>query len=249
MKKIITTTLLVLSIIVTANAQSKEVLARTYFLKAQEAYGNGENTNTVKQLDKTIEYLGATNAKIEALYVKIALNEKNYLDADKHFSNYFKEANENHSDYNDIITLYVDFKEEKAAISKRKDDNENAEIFNFTTVETPPVFSGCTGTNRELKLCFSKKIRKYFMTNFNDKNVSNMPSGKVKVYFKFNVGLYGNSSFQGLRIKDELNKTVTNPSMKKEIIRLIKSLPKMKPAMHNGSNVVLKYTMPLSFNF
>lgn len=113
MKKIITTALLVLSIIFTVNAQSNDVLAKSYFLKAQEAYSNGENTTALEQLDKTVEYLGATNAKIEALYVKINLVNKDIFTAYKHINTYFEIADESHSDYNALVNEYANLQESR----------------------------------------------------------------------------------------------------------------------------------------
>ncbi|CAM1346883.1 hypothetical protein [Tenacibaculum insulae] len=169
MKKIITTTILVLSIIVTVNAQSNEVLAKSYFLKAQEAYSNGENTTALEQLDKTVEYLSTTNAKIEALYVKISLNNNNSLEADKHLKNYFKNANEDHSDYNEMVSLSVEIKE-KAEGEKEKERQrildekkiirealKNKKPIPITIVESPPIYPGCEGGRNKLKDCFEKK--------------------------------------------------------------------------------------------
>jgi hypothetical protein len=73
----------------TSLAQSDEILAKSYFLKAQEAYGAGENCNALENLEKTVQFLGTTNAKIEALFVKVALNLEDYINAEKHLSTYW----------------------------------------------------------------------------------------------------------------------------------------------------------------
>ena len=95
-------------------AQSDEVLAKSYFLKAQEAYSNGDNSTALNRLDQTVEYLSTTNARIEALYVKIALNQEDYQTAEKHLKTYFETADESRSDYMEMIGYVADVKEKKA---------------------------------------------------------------------------------------------------------------------------------------
>ena len=46
-------------------------MAKSYFLKAQQAYSEGNIATAMTNLDKTVENLGDTNAKIESVYVKI----------------------------------------------------------------------------------------------------------------------------------------------------------------------------------
>lgn len=109
MKKIILTIVIIIGISTFSFGQD-EILAKSYFLKAQEAYGNGENAKAIRKLDKTVEFLGATNAKIEALYVRIASANKKYSLANTHIKKYFEKATEKHSSYNDMLALYADIK-------------------------------------------------------------------------------------------------------------------------------------------
>jgi hypothetical protein len=97
----------------TSLAQSDEILAKSYFLKAQEAYGAGENRNALENLEKTVQFLGTTNAKIEALFVKVALNLEDYINAEKHLSTYFEVASSDHSAYQSMLSSLVDVKENK----------------------------------------------------------------------------------------------------------------------------------------
>jgi hypothetical protein len=120
-------------------AQSDAVLAKSYFLKAQEAYSNGDNSTAMERLDQTLEYLGSTNAKIEALYVKIALSQKDYETAGEHLSNYFEKADESRSDYMEMLGYVADIEEkrriaEEKSRSKQKLHNEVAEYFEMYDV-------------------------------------------------------------------------------------------------------------------
>jgi hypothetical protein len=104
-------------------AQSDAILAKSYFLKAQQAYSAGNNTNALENLNKTLEYIGATNAKIEALYVKISISKSNYIAAENHLNTYFEIADETRSDYMEMLSLVADVKE-KVKILKEKAEAE-----------------------------------------------------------------------------------------------------------------------------
>ncbi|MGB5981520.1 MAG: WG repeat-containing protein [Nonlabens sp.] len=97
------------------SAQSNDILAKSYFLKAQQAYSEGNNIPALDNLDKCLNYLDSTNARIEALYVKIALNQRDYISADQHLTTYFELAGEERSDYMEMLGYVVDVKERKAS--------------------------------------------------------------------------------------------------------------------------------------
>ena len=133
-KKHIVTFLLFLSLgLCHTYAQSDEVLAKSYFLKAQEAYSEGSNTTALAQLDKTLEYLGTTNPKVEALYVKIAMNKKDYENAEKHLNSYFEVTDEDHSDYVEMLGYVAEVKEkiaEKKAEEAEYKSKRKQKIYN-----------------------------------------------------------------------------------------------------------------------
>ena len=103
-------------------AQSNDVLAKSYFLKAQENYSEGNNASALKNLDKTVEYLINTNAKIEALYVKIFTAQSNYSEAKEHLKTYFERADESRSDYNEMLTYVTSIDEKKEKERRKKRD-------------------------------------------------------------------------------------------------------------------------------
>ncbi|HBY66892.1 MAG TPA: hypothetical protein DEG69_03445, partial [Flavobacteriaceae bacterium] len=120
----------ILALFFTVNnyAQSDAILAKSYFLKAQQAYSEGNNNSALEQLEETLEYLGTTNAKIEALYVKIAMNKKDYLTAEKHLNTYFKKANESRSDYMEMLGYVAEVKEKKEIQLKKIAAEEKAAL-------------------------------------------------------------------------------------------------------------------------
>jgi len=92
----------------TLSAQSNEDLAKSYFLRAQEAYSNGGAKSAIINLDQCVKSLGETNPKIEAFYIKIKTS--NYelinhyaLEVQQHYDNYMSMASAEHSDYNEVL--------------------------------------------------------------------------------------------------------------------------------------------------
>jgi hypothetical protein len=98
-------------------AQSNDVLAKSYFLKAQEAYGEGNNSSALENLNRTVEYFNATNPKIEALFVKIFINQNDFIAAQKHLNTYFESPNENSPSYNEMLR-YIAIVDEKIKSKK-----------------------------------------------------------------------------------------------------------------------------------
>lgn len=124
--KILFTLFILLSIGLNSHAQSNDVLAKSYFLKAQENYSEGNNASALVNLDKTLKYLGSTNAKIESLYVKIMLNRKDYMAADYHLKTYFELADESRSDYIEMLNHLPEVKEKvKTFLSNIEIENLN----------------------------------------------------------------------------------------------------------------------------
>lgn len=265
--------------------QNNEILAKSYFIKAQEFYGNGNSKSALINLNKCVENLGATNPKIEAMYVRLKTSRYLSLERKIHLDNYFKDAKENHSDYMEMLELAVSVNEnavankemieetEKQSVTikplwdKAKKDNtiEAYEIFiestnkfshnkfkneansnieklrkeltkSFSGIETIAVFEGCEGNNAELKMCFNKKIQQYFSDEFDSTlpNSLEFNSGKYRVMASFEIDQNGFVKRVSVR--------APHPVIKKEVIRVLESLPKMKPGKQNGQNVIMTYS-------
>ncbi len=110
----------------------------------------------------------------------------------------------------------------------------------FPIVDTPPVFPGCTGLKKELKACFSEGVVKHFVANF-DANLPNqlgLSSGKKRVFIGFKIDKEGNVV--------NIQCRAPHPKIKNEVVRIMKSLPKMIPGEHQGKKVVVKYVIPFT---
>ncbi|WP_086029763.1 energy transducer TonB [Tenacibaculum holothuriorum] len=249
---------IIISLIASATiAQTNEQFAQSYFLKAQETYSEGNNKASLENLDKTVKYLGNTNPKIEALYVKIEIANNNYISAEEHLKTYFDTADTDHSDYNNMLSLMIDVKEkataQKIEVKKQEEKKKKIEEYYkeyykkygpdvpFAIIEFPPVYPGCIGDRKQMASCFSSKVREFLNINF-DKTLANklgLSSGKKKVWLSFRVGPEG-------KVVD-IRARAPHPSLKKEAIRAARALPIMKPANHNGKQVGMKYSAPISF--
>ena len=117
----------------TANAtlaQSNEVLAKSTYLQAEENFKSKKFKKTTENLDKTIEYLGESNARIEALYVKTYKALNDFIEAEKHLELYFEMADESRNDYMEMVKLSSSIKE-KAETKKREKEAIEIELQKF----------------------------------------------------------------------------------------------------------------------
>jgi protein TonB len=111
----------------------------------------------------------------------------------------------------------------------------------FTVIEDVPVFPGCKGNRQELKVCFSKKIRAYVSRKF-DVNLANdlgLSEGRKKISVLFTIDTKGTVV--------EIKARAPHPRLKREVIKIIKSLPKMTPGKQRGIPVNVSYYLPITF--
>jgi len=112
----------------------------------------------------------------------------------------------------------------------------------FTVLDQAPIFPGCdeSATFEELKKCFSKGIAKHINTNFNTKiaKTHNLV-GRQKIYIAFKVDEQG--------LLKEVKARGPHEALKTEAIRVINTLPVLKPGMHNGKAVTVAYSIPVIF--
>jgi len=128
MKYLIITSIISFFIITTAHSQSKDILAKSYFLKSQEYYGNNDNSNALIYLEKCIENLGTSNPKIEAMYVRILTEPDKAIERRKHLDKYFAQAKDNHSDYIEMVEIAIEVNENAKAYSRKQKQAKIEEI-------------------------------------------------------------------------------------------------------------------------
>jgi len=112
----------------------------------------------------------------------------------------------------------------------------------FMMIEDLPVYPGCKGRKAELKSCFSKMVGKHVSTkfNFNLLNELGLDAGRKKVLIAFKINNKGN--VVNIKVKK-----VPHPRIEKEVVRVMKMLPTMKPGRQRGRAIGVSYNFPLTF--
>jgi protein TonB len=127
-------------------------------------------------------------------------------------------------------------------IEEVEEAEEILEDVPFSIIEEVPVFPGCTGTRAQKSKCLNEKIKKHVVRRFNNELAGDLglSPGKKKIFVVFRIDPKGNIT--------EINARAPHPRLKKEAIRVAKTLPKMTPGKQRGVPVGMKYTLPISFN-
>ena len=112
----------------------------------------------------------------------------------------------------------------------------------FMMIEDLPVYPGCKGRKAELKSCFTKMVGKHVSTkfNFNLLNELGLDAGRKKVLIAFKINNKGN-------VVNMKVKKVPHPRIEKEVVRVMKMLPTMKPGRQRGRAIGVSYNFPLIF--
>ncbi len=120
--------------------------------------------------------------------------------------------------------------------SKADDFNK---IFSFEDVEIPPLFSNCSESiEKDKKICFKeqmdKHVEKYLKYPKKVKNKKSESVIFVEIIFEKDGKIYDVS--------------ILGPNIfRKEVERIIKKLPTLKPALNNNIPVAVNYNMPILF--
>jgi protein TonB len=112
----------------------------------------------------------------------------------------------------------------------------------FAVIENVPVFPGCESmkNNNERKKCMSEKIDKFIQKKFNTDLAQDLGlEGVQRISVQFKVDKTGN--IVGVRAR------APHPKLEKEAVRVVSSLPKMKPGMQRGKAVTVPYGFPIKF--
>lgn len=105
-----------------------------------------------------------------------------------------------------------------------------------------PVFPGCDKfeDKKRQEKCFQQKIAKHIVRKFDsDIAADNGLSGNLKIMVMFTINSKGDIV--------DVNARAPHPELKKEAIKAVKSLPKMKPAMQGFNKVNVTYALPVVF--
>jgi len=100
-------------------------------------------------------------------------------------------------------------------------------------VEIAPIYNGCEKlSKKEIKRCFNNKVSTFIEQEFNldisrDLNLSELR--QVEAFFIINE----KGNLTGMKVRN------SELTVQAEILRVLRKLPKMKPAIHEGNNVAV----------
>ncbi len=111
----------------------------------------------------------------------------------------------------------------------------------FAVIEHAPVFPGCDTcpTEQERRDCFNQKVQEHIKNNlvYPEPALEMRLSGRV--FIKFEVDSKGRVTNIQKRGPDKL--------LENEAVRLIASLPQMKPGIQRGRPTKVTYAIPINF--
>ncbi|MGB1043389.1 MAG: energy transducer TonB [Tenacibaculum sp.] len=178
-----------------------------------------------------------------------------YDEAKTNLKDYFAtNPDKSSKEFQDLLILYVGLNKVIELEKKSKKDVP------FAIIEEIPVFPGCKGTRKEKAACLNVNLRKHVGRYFNVEGVlclkfelveldegkkekiciKELPKGRVKMYATFRINKEGEV--------DKIKVKAPFDNLKKEVIKVINKLPKMKPGKQRGKNIGVQYTLPISFN-
>ncbi|MBU2927814.1 M56 family metallopeptidase [Winogradskyella psychrotolerans] len=131
----------------------------------------------------------------------------------------------------------------KDEIKKLEKDIERSEAVPFSEVEVAPIHPDCESLSNtiELKDCLAHAINKLVGKNF-DTNIANslgLPAGQKRIFTQFIIDKSGNVT--------NIVARGPHPKLEEETVRVLKLLPKFRPATQEGEVVAVSYSLPIVF--
>lgn len=112
----------------------------------------------------------------------------------------------------------------------------------FAVIEEVPVFPGCESmdSNEGRKQCMTEKITEIVSQNFDTSLGKQLGlTGINRVYVQFKINKEGVVEVMGVR--------ATHPELEEEARRVVNLIPDMTPGKHNGKEVGVLYSLPITF--
>ncbi|MCB0371770.1 MAG: energy transducer TonB [Muricauda sp.] len=118
---------------------------------------------------------------------------------------------------------------------------EEEVVVPFAIIEYVPVFPGCEDlqTQEERKECFNQKVQEHIKDNFKYPAAALDMHITGRVHVQFVIDSKGRVTSIQKRGPDRL--------LEEEAVRIIGSLPKVKPGEQRGKPVSVKYSIPINF--
>ena len=121
------------------------------------------------------------------------------------------------------------------------DEIDDDEVYNFVNVESRPIFPGCEGlpTEDERSHCFALETQRFVLKHFKFPEMAIQMGIQGKVWVEFIVDKKG--AVTGVSIVRGVDKLLDD-----EAIRVVKKMPRMKPAKVGGRPVSMRYSLPIN---
>lgn len=163
----------------------------------------------------------------------------------------------------EAITPLENFKIELAPVSQKQNSHIRSHVFlkidrennvfiplynhipervPFSGPEVVAIYPGCekAKTNKQKMRCMSTKISEFVGKNYKTRLARKAKlNGTVKIYVVFNINEHG----KAVKIRSK----APHPLLEKEALRVIRRLPRMKPATIEDIPVSVKFTLPIIF--
>ena len=111
------------------------------------------------------------------------------------------------------------------------DDYGRDDVIIFKDIENAPIYNGCEGlSGEETKKCFNESISKFIKQEFNSSIANALNISEPQQVAAFFI-IDENGKLSGMKIRD------AEVTIQAEIVRVLKKIPKMKPATQDGINV------------
>jgi len=134
---------------------------------------------------------------------------------------------------------------EPAEEKKQKEHikDTTAEAAPFAIIEQVPLFPGCEQEpdNNAQRNCMSSFINDFVINNFDSSlaNTLKLPTGIVRINVQFRINTFG--------FIENVVARAPHPVLEEEAMRVVSSLPRMKPGKQRGKNVGVLYSLPILF--
>ncbi|MFZ4455419.1 MAG: TonB family protein [Bacteroidales bacterium] len=251
MKTTLTSLLFVLSFCSGISAQTNDEQARQKYIQAKEAFENGKYNYALSNLLDAKLLLGKTNARIQPYFVKCYAKMGRWYSAKLAIKNYYAlNPDKNLVDYAEIVELE---KEADKHLTQQEVDQINAQLANPSqkTKSAIKTTSGGRVKSKEDRHSIVEEMPQFpggegCLTKFLNENLQYPPVSQE-------CGIQGTVNVRFLVLKDgtigdvEVVKSL-DKACDKEVIRLVKCMPKWSPGKQNGVVVPVWYSLPVSFH-
>lgn len=121
--------------------------------------------------------------------------------------------------------------------------DEPAPIVDYIRVEKAPIFPGCdeNAQYEASKVCFEQQLKKFILENTNYPEIAKRNNASGRVYVSFVITDEG-------EVRDVKIVRSVDRYLDAEAMRVVKSIPRVKPAEQRGIPVNLIFTVPINFS-